>query len=128
MSQTFGFSFDNRFKVILAAFRATPENSRVELTDDGFLDARFGKVHLRTELTNVSEAKITGPYRWWRAIGVRTSVRDRGLTFGSALQGVCISFKEPVSSKPALGKMRHPALTVTVSDPAGLVESLNGLA
>jgi hypothetical protein len=40
---------------------------------------------------------------------------------------VCISFKQPVSSKPALGKMRHPALTVTVSDPAGLVESLDRL-
>ena len=124
MTSHFDFRFDKRFKKLLSLIGASPGNSSVELTDDGYLEARFGKVRLRTELDNVTEAKMTGPYRWWRAIGVRTSLKDRGLTFGSALEGVCISFKEPVSAKPAFGKFRHPGLTVTVTDRSGLVEAL----
>lgn len=124
MASHFDFRFDKRFKKLLSLIGASPENSFVELTDDGYLEARFGKVRLRTELDNVTEAKMTGPYRWWRAIGVRTSLKDRGLTFGSALEGVCISFNEPVSAKPSFGKFRHPGLTVTVTDRSGLVEAL----
>jgi hypothetical protein len=124
MATHFDFRFDGRFQKLLSFIGASPQTSSVELTDDGYLDARFGKVQLRTQLDNISDAKLTGPYRWWRAIGVRTSLKDRGLTFGSALEGVCISFKEPVTAKPAFGRFRHPGLTVTVIDRSGLVDAL----
>ncbi len=125
MASHFDFHFDRRFEKLLSLIGASPQTCSVEITDDGYLEARFGKVRLRTELANVTGAKMTGPYRWWRAIGVRASLKDRGLTFGSALEGVCISFDEPVSAKPAFGRFRHPGLTVTVTDRMGLVEALS---
>lgn len=125
MAREFEFEFQSKFKPILKIFRADPGNSRVVITDDGRLEARFGKVSLETELTNVVGAEKTGPYTWFKAIGVRSSLKDRGITFGSTTAGgVCIRFKEPVKASPPLGPIAHPGLTVTVANRDGLVEAL----
>ena len=61
---------------------------------------------------------MTGPYRWYRAIGPRLSLADHGLTFGtSAARGVCLLLREPVPGIDPLGVIRHPGLTLTVADP-----------
>ena len=55
-----------------------------------------------TEQANIDEAHITRGYRWWTAGGARLSLADRGLTFGTnASGGVCVHFREPVSSPRA---------------------------
>ena len=74
-------------------------------------------------LTNVTEAHITRNYRWWTAFGVRASMADDGLSFGTNHSaGVCIHFAEKVPSP--LRRSGHSALTVTVADLEGLTSAL----
>jgi hypothetical protein len=97
----------------------------VQLTDDGRLTARFGFVSVDTPVSNITTVEKTGPYRWWTAIGVRTSAADRGLTFGStAAGGVCLRFREGIASRPRFGPVRHPGLTLTIKDRDGFIEAL----
>ncbi len=125
MSKAFEFAFDPRYRFLLVPYGATPDNSGVTITDDGKLDVRFGWMHMRIPLSNVSGAELTGPYRWWKAIGVRMSVRDRGLTFGTTPGGgVCVRFHRPVRSALSAVGIRHPGLTVTVEDRVGLQRAL----
>lgn len=88
----------------------------------GRLRARFGPWRLETPLANLAEYRITGPYRWWRAIGLRRSVGNRDLTFGSSTDGgVCVCFREDVP----FTLIRVPALTVTVDDVEAFARALN---
>ncbi len=68
---------------------------------------------------------MTRNYRWWTAFGVRGSMADDGLSFGTNHNaGVCIHFAEKVPSR--LSKSGHSALTVTVEDLDGLTRALGG--
>jgi hypothetical protein len=63
---------------------------------------------------------ITGPYRWYRAIGPRLSLAGHGLPSGTTTaRGVCLLLHEPVPGIDPLGVIRHPGPTLTVSDPEG---------
>jgi hypothetical protein len=125
VDRLFEFDFDRRFRLIALIYGATEKRSEVRITGDGRLTARFGFVRIDTPLSNVATAEKTGPYRWWKAIGVRTSLADKGLTFGStAAGGVCIRFREAIGSKPRLF-VRHPGLTLTVKDREGFIEALS---
>ena len=91
----------------------------VTLTKSTFI-ATFGRKRVETPLSNISHVHVTMDYRWWKAVGVRLSFVDDGLTFGTTTHGgVCIHFKERVPS--VIGRKDHSALTVTVDNLAGLV-------
>jgi hypothetical protein len=123
--ERFRFAFDDRFRLPLAAAGITPATAFVTLTAGDRFVARFGPWTCETPLGNVTSARRTGPYRWWRAIGTRLSFSDGGATFGStAAGGVCLSFAEPVRALDAFGLLRHPGLTVTVADPDALVAAI----
>jgi hypothetical protein len=78
---------------------------------------------METPLDNVEDAHITTAYRWWTAAGARLSMVDDGRTFGTnTASGVCVHFRAKVPSR--LRRSGHTALTVTVSDPEGLVAAL----
>ncbi len=95
--------------------------------DGDTLTAQFGRVSLSTSLDNIGGGHITRNYSWFKAIGIRMSFADDGLTFGTNTDaGVCIHFAEPVGG--ALPGMRHSALTVTVDDCEGLVEAIGEAA
>ena len=97
----------------------------VTLDDDGSFVATFGFVSITTTLGNITGAHITRDYRWWTAFGVRASMADDGLSFGTNRRaGVCIHFEEKVPSR--LRKRGHSALTVTVEDLKGLTTALGG--
>lgn len=69
------------------------------------------------------DAHVTGPYRWWTAVGPRLSMADDGLTFGTnAKAGVCIHFDPKIHR--VIGFRDHSALTVTVADPEALESAL----
>jgi hypothetical protein len=124
--QTFEFDFHPRYRPLLRALGVTAENSHVAITDDRRFVARFGSREVSTPLGNISCIQRSGGYRWFKAIGIRGSLADGGLTFGSTTtQGVCVRFAEPI---PALlpGMRTHPGLTVTVADADGLVAALEG--
>jgi hypothetical protein len=110
-------------------FSVTPDRAWVDVTD-GRLTARFGLWRVETPLTNVSGARLTGPYGLVKTMGPgRLSLVDRGLTFATnRRRGVCIGFREPVIGLDPTGRLRHPGLTVTVADVEGLAAALAGLA
>ncbi|MBE8521312.1 hypothetical protein ILP97_28145 [Amycolatopsis sp. H6(2020)] len=97
----------------------------LELDADG-LRVRFGPWLVETPLSNLAGAEATGPYSALRVFGVRLSLADRGLTFGTTRQGgVCLRFREPVRGIDPWGLLRHPGLTVTVSEPELVAEAIN---
>ena len=122
---TFDFEFDPKYRAMALLFGVTPDRTGVEITDRRFI-ARYGFWSLETELANISGFEVSGPYRTWTTIGpARLSLADRGLTFASnGRRGVCIKFKEPVRGIEPTGTLRHPGLTVTVSDVDGLARAL----
>jgi hypothetical protein len=109
-----GFDIDPRFRPLLWLW-GVRKAARVEVGPLHGLVARFGPVRVQTSLDNIASAELTGPYRWYKAIGIRQSWVDHGLTLGStAAGGVCIRFRAPVRG---LGRRaRYRGLTVTVQD------------
>ena len=125
MSETFPYDFDVRFAAVWAPLLLAPGRQGVTLTEDGRFIARYGLLRLDTSIANIADAHVTGPYRWWTAVGARLSLRDDGLTFGTTNHaGVCVHFREPV--RRVIGPRNHSALTVTVAEPDRLVRALTG--
>ena len=117
------YEVDTRFVALWAPAGLRPWRDGVTLTDDGRLVATFGFMKLATPIRNVAGAHITTGYRWWKAVGVRASLADDGLTFGTnTIGGVCIHFTDKVPSP--LRRSGHSALTVTVADLDGLADAL----
>jgi len=97
----------------------------VTLGDETFT-ATFGFKTLETPISNLGEAHITRNYHWFKAVGMRLSFADDGLTFGTATEGgVCVHFKEKVPR--VFGPKDHSALTVTVADLDGLAKAISAL-
>lgn len=119
----FPYDFDLRFAPVWAPLLLVPGTQGVTLTDDGRFVAQFGPLRVNTPLANIAGAHVTGPFRWWTAVGARLSFRDDGLTFGTTNHaGVCVHFRQPV--RRVIGPRNHSALTVIVADCEGLVEAL----
>jgi hypothetical protein len=122
VDQFFPYRFDARFAPMWLPFGAWPGRDGVTLSDDRFR-ATFGFLRLETPLDNVAGGHVTVGYRWHTAIGVRLSLVDDGLTFGTNRdRGVCVHFRERVPR--VIGFRPHSALTVTVEDCEGLVEAI----
>jgi hypothetical protein len=122
---TFRFSFSPAYRLASLPFGITPGSARVDV-GDGLLHARFGLWSVKTPLDNVLGAASTGPYGRLRTMGpARLSVADRGLTFATnGRRGLCIRFREPVPGLEPTGRIRHPGLTVTVTDVEALAQAL----
>lgn len=120
----FEFEFDPRFRAPLALVGATPDTAWVEV-DDTEIVVHFGLNRMRTRRSNVAHVRPSGPYSWWRAIGVHLSLADHGATFGTNTRaGVCLAFHSAVGILPG-GHLRVPALTLTVADPVGLQRAMD---
>jgi hypothetical protein len=123
VTRNFPYAIDKWYLPVILPFGFKRKTDGVTLTDDGRFIATFGFFTMATPLTNITEAHITRNYRWWTAFGVRGSMADDGLSFGTNHSaGVCIHFADKVPSR--LRKSGHSALTVTVRDPDGLVSAL----
>lgn len=119
----FPYRLDYRFAPLWLPMGVLPGRDGVSLSDDGRLRATFGLLRLETTVSNVEDTHITGPYRWWTAVGPRLSLSDDGLTFGTnSERGVCIHFRTRV--RRVIGLRDHSALTVTVADTEGLVAAI----
>jgi hypothetical protein len=121
----FPFRFDPAYRRLAGLFGVTPERAWVEL-GEGEFEARYGRWRVRTPVSNVAAAEVTGPYSFLKTAGpARLAVTDRGLTFASnGERGVLITFHSPVRGIDRFGRFRHPELTVTVLDVDGLVAAL----
>jgi len=122
--EQFEFAFDPRFRPLLALLGVTPGTAHVTLTRDRLV-ARFGPWTCETSITNVRDVCFTGPYHWYKAIGPRGSLVDRGLTFGTTTRGgVCVLLHEPVAGLALVGSLRHPGITLTLAEPERFAASL----
>ncbi len=123
-AEQFEMAFDPRFRLPLAALGVTPATAHITVAADRLV-ACFGPWACRTTPANVRAVRLTGPYRWHRAIGPRLSLADRGLTFGSTpARGVCLLLRKPVRGIDPLGLIRHPGLTLTAADPDRLAATV----
>ena len=128
-AERFAFAFAPAYRTPARAFGITPATAWVEVGDEE-LQARFGLWRVSTPLANITDVAVTGPYAFWKTAGpARLAVTDRGLTFATnGDRGVLISFKTPVRGLDPLGILRHPELTVTVTDVDGLLALLRARA
>jgi hypothetical protein len=113
------------WRLPLRAIGVRPGRADVRLTDDGRIEAVMGALRVETTIDNVCGYRLTGPYRWWRAIGPRGSFADHGFTFGTSTHGgVCLCFREWVPTRYVRGG-RMESLTVTVEDVEALARALD---
>ena len=121
--EAYRFDFDRRALPLLALGGVLPATSRVHLSPERLL-VRYGLLHFETPLANIVDARVTGPYKLYRALGVRLSHCDSGITFGtSAGPGVCLLFAERVR---CFGT--HEGATITIVDPEAFVGRWRALA
>lgn len=125
--QYFPFDFDHRFIAIWWPLGAREGRDGVRVHDDGTLEARYGRFTVTTTIDNVAAADNTGPYNPLKAVGLRLSAVDSGLTMGTTSRvGVCLLFHEKV--RRVIGPRDHRGLTVTVEDPEGLIAAVTSPA
>ena len=116
----FPIRLQRRLWPILILFGVLPGRAFVRLDGDRLI-ARFGFVGAETAVSNIARWDITGPYRWWSAVGVRATAGKPELTFGgSAHGGVCLHVREPVR----IARLGVRDLYLTVDDLAGLGAAL----
>lgn len=120
-TRRYAYRLGSRSGPILRLFGVRgPLNAFVDVSASELI-ARFGRFEARTPITNIASWRIEGPWRWLTAIGVRMSVRHGDLTFGGSQHGgVRLNFHTPIT----VGRLRPPALYVTVEDPEGLASDL----
>lgn len=122
---TFAFDFDPAYQWAAWVFGVRPSTAQVTVSGER-LNARFGPWKLTTVLSNIHTTTRTGPYSFVKTAGpAHLSLADRGMTMATnGRAGLCIEFLEPVPGIDPTGRVRHPALTVTVADIAGLERAL----
>jgi len=122
MSEFFPYRLDKRWSPMFAALRIKRTDG-VTLTDDGLLRATFGFLNVETPVENIDHTEVTGPHRWYTAVGARLSLADDGLTFGTNHElGLCLEFVERIPK--VIGFRKHSTLWVSVADPDGLANAL----
>ena len=115
----FDFEFERKYLPLLVVMGISPATSWVRVGEQK-IDIRFGPWTCSSPLSNISCVQSSGPYKGYRAIGVRGSFADGGATFGSTTAGgVCMEFKKPVSALDFTNTLKHRGLTVTVKDREG---------
>lgn len=119
---SFPYRLDRRWAPLFAALGVNDRDG-VTLTDDGLLRATYGRFGIETPIDNVDHTLVTGPHRWYTAVGLRLSFTDDGITFGTnSKSGLCIAFKEKIPK--VMGFRDHSALWVSVADPEGLAAAI----
>lgn len=122
MADFFPYDIDRRWTPLFLALGVSDDDG-VTITDDGRVVATYGRFRVETPVENVRATKVTGPHRWYTAVGLRLSMTDDGLTFGTNHRlGLCITFEESVPK--VIGTDDHTALWVSVADPHGLAQVL----
>lgn len=118
----FPYRLDKRWRALFFAL-GVDEKDGVSVTDKGMLVATYGRYRVRTALANVDHCLVTGPHRWYTAVGLRLSLADDGLTFGTNHhKGLSIAFAKRIPK--VIGFRDHSTLWVSVADPEGLARAI----
>jgi hypothetical protein len=118
----FPYRFDDRWTPLFLTL-GVKRSDGVTLGGDGSLVATYGWVRVETTVDNVDHVEVSGPHRWYTAVGLRLSLADDGITFGTNhRRGLCIGFVEKIPK--VIGFRDHSALWVSVADPDALAAAL----
>jgi hypothetical protein len=118
----FPYELDRRWQPMFVLLGLDRDDG-VHVGSDGSLRATFGRVSIDTTLDNVHHTEVTGPHRWYTAVGLRLSFADDGITFGTNHhRGLCIEFVDRVPK--VIGFRDHSTLWVSVADPEGLAAAI----
>ncbi|MGB0437941.1 MAG: hypothetical protein ACPGVY_17565 [Mycobacterium sp.] len=118
----FPYRLDRRWAPLFAAIGVSDQDG-VDLTEDGLLRATYGRFSIETPLDNIDHTEVSGPHRWYTAVGLRLSFTDDGITFGTNHEaGLCIAFKQKIPK--VIGFKDHSALWVSVADPEALAAAI----
>lgn len=117
----FPYAVDHRWAPLFTLLRIK-DTDGVQVSD-GIMRATFGRVSVETPIDNIDHTLVTGPHRWFTAVGLRLSFTDDSITFGTNHQrGLWIDFIERVPK--VIGLRDHSSLWVSVADPDGLAAAL----
>jgi len=117
----FPYERDDRWKLLLTPLGVGADDGVT--VGDEMVRATFGFFSVETPRSNVVGTKVTGPHRWWTAVGLRLSFADDGLTFGTNhRRGLCLEFGEKIDR--VIGFHPHSSLWVSIADPEGLAAAL----
>lgn len=118
----FPYRLDKRWSALFLLLGVTDKDG-VKITPKGELIATFGRFKVKTTLNNVDHTLITGPHRWYTAVGLRLSFTDDGITFGTNhRKGLSIAFVHKIPK--VIGFWKHSTLWVSVADPEGLAAAI----
>ena len=118
----FPYRIDKRWAPLFTVLRVK-DTDGVEITEDGLLRSTYGRVKVETPIGNVDHTLVTGPHRWYKAVGLRLSFADDGVTFGTNHEaGLCLAFVEKIPK--VMGFKEHSSLWVSVADPEGLAAAI----
>ena len=118
----FPYRLDKRWTALFFAL-GVDDKDGVTITGKGELIATFGRFKVKTTVANVDHTLVTGPHRWYTAVGLRLSFTDDGLTFGTNhRKGLSIAFVEKIPK--VFGIKKHSMLWVSVADPEGLAAAI----
>ncbi len=122
MTKHFPFRFDRRWTPLFFLLGVRDDDG-VRLNEDGTLVATYGRFSVHTTLENIDHTTVTGPHRWYTAVGLRLSFSDDSVTFGTNhYLGLSIVFKQKIPS--VIGPRDHSTLWVSVDDPMGLAAAI----
>jgi hypothetical protein len=121
-SQHFSYRLDKRWAPLFFAL-GVDDDDGVDISDERELIATFGRFSVKTTLDNIDHTLVTGPHRWYTAVGLRLSLTDDGLTFGTNHhKGLWIAFVDKIPR--VIGFRDHSLLWVSVDDPEGLAAAI----
>jgi hypothetical protein len=117
-AQHFPYRLDKRWAALFLAL-GVGDDDGIDISDTGEFIATYGRFNVKTTLDNIDHTLVTGPHRWYTAVGLRLSFTDDGLTFGTNHhKGLCIAFAHKIPK--VIGFKDHSTLWVSVADPEGL--------
>ena len=122
----FPYELDRRWSPLFKVLGVN-DTDGVTIEPDGSVVATFGRRTAKTTVGNIDHTLVTGPHRWWTAVGLRLSLADDGLTFGTNHHaGLCLAFRNKIPK--VIGFKDHSTLWVSVADPEGLASAIEALA
>ena len=118
----FPYRLDKRWSALLLVLGVRAADG-VTVSANGELIATYGRFKVTTMLDNIDHTVVTGPHRWYTAVGLRLSLADDGITFGTNhRKGLSIAFVKKVPR--VIGLRKHSTLWVSVADPEGLAKAI----
>ena len=117
---SFPIRLEARARLLLLAFGVRHGSAWLRLERDRIV-SRFGFSHAVIPLVDIERWELTGPYRWWRALGIRSALTKPEITYGGSTHG---GIRLQLSTPIRIAWINVLDFYVTVDDLDGLAAAL----